>query len=209
MNCIKTPAPSREITKKQDRAFFMCCLQVFSSVASLLVYFFFRRVKLILIFSILVFVLSFLGLKGAVQLRKSLIAVHGFTTTTFYGGFFIYLLIDFAFSKSAESDIGVLLGVCVPFLVDFVSGCFSVSLIVAIWNYEEQSVPDFQVPFISSAVRDSQDSCLICNDRPKEVVIVPCGHKCLCVQCGGAYRSHYFLCPICRNRIRDIIFVYE
>ena len=39
--------------------------------------------------------------------------------------------------------------------------------------------------------------CAVCYDREREVVLYPCTHCCLCVQC----KRYVFRCPICRGSI--------
>lgn len=54
--------------------------------------------------------------------------------------------------------------------------------------------------------------CVVCQDRMKTVLILPCRHMCLCVPCAehivqisSAYRR---LCPLCRVRIEKVMNVY-
>ena len=47
--------------------------------------------------------------------------------------------------------------------------------------------------------------CVVCRDEDIEVVIVPCGHACLCQECAGAVKlSASALCPMCREPIDDV-----
>jgi hypothetical protein len=41
--------------------------------------------------------------------------------------------------------------------------------------------------------------CVVCYDREREVVLYPCTHCCLCVQC----KQSVFSCPICRAHIEQ------
>lgn len=51
---------------------------------------------------------------------------------------------------------------------------------------------------------DEQDTeCIICFDEDKSVVLVPCGHYCLCVNC--ADRIRYDNCPMCRTPITQVV----
>jgi len=51
-------------------------------------------------------------------------------------------------------------------------------------------------------VRDDQlpDSqlCVVCKSNPREVILLPCGHVCLCEDCS---MDIFDLCPICRGSI--------
>ncbi|XP_076818322.1 E3 ubiquitin-protein ligase XIAP-like isoform X2 [Clavelina lepadiformis] len=55
-------------------------------------------------------------------------------------------------------------------------------------------------------VRELQDErkCKICLDNIADVVFVPCGHLCSCVDCAQALRK----CPICRSKIEKSIRTY-
>ncbi len=45
---------------------------------------------------------------------------------------------------------------------------------------------------------DEAKLCVVCQDAPKTIVLVPCGHICLCEVCErGLPRRH---CPICNIR---------
>ena len=53
--------------------------------------------------------------------------------------------------------------------------------------------------------------CVICLENYKDMVIVPCGHQCICSKC--SYNLLYFSeteykCPICRKRIDTVIKVF-
>jgi hypothetical protein len=51
-----------------------------------------------------------------------------------------------------------------------------------------------------------QRMCVICQEREKSVVLLPCRHMCLCAEC--ALHDHLQQCPLCRRRIEDRISVY-
>jgi len=51
-----------------------------------------------------------------------------------------------------------------------------------------------------------QRMCVICQDREKSVVLLPCRHMCLCAEC--ALHDHLQQCPLCRRHIQDRLSVY-
>lgn len=57
-----------------------------------------------------------------------------------------------------------------------------------------------------------KQKCVVCQDEHKSVLILPCRHMCLCVNCGNKIaRSKNVdrrICPLCRQRIRTIMNVY-
>uniref|UniRef100_A0A1B6M0Y3 RING-type E3 ubiquitin transferase n=1 Tax=Graphocephala atropunctata TaxID=36148 RepID=A0A1B6M0Y3_9HEMI len=40
--------------------------------------------------------------------------------------------------------------------------------------------------------------CVVCQENPKEVILLPCGHLCICEDCSEQINS---TCPICRSHI--------
>ncbi|XP_013140951.1 PREDICTED: mitochondrial ubiquitin ligase activator of nfkb 1-A [Papilio polytes] len=40
--------------------------------------------------------------------------------------------------------------------------------------------------------------CVVCSENPKEIILLPCGHVCLCEDCSENIKDN---CPICRERI--------
>ncbi|XP_059481436.1 mitochondrial E3 ubiquitin protein ligase 1-like [Neocloeon triangulifer] len=47
---------------------------------------------------------------------------------------------------------------------------------------------------------DQSTACIIC-DNPREVILLPCGHICLCFDCSKSINN---LCPICRAHVETI-----
>ena len=68
--------------------------------------------------------------------------------------------------------------------------------------------------YIEKEIERERDKrkCVVCQDRMKTVLILPCRHMCLCVTCAehivqisSAYRR---LCPLCRIRIEKVMNVF-
>lgn len=51
-------------------------------------------------------------------------------------------------------------------------------------------------------------TCVICKDRKKNVLIIPCNHVCLCLSCYDELRQNQNTCPICREIIQEMKRVY-
>lgn len=51
-------------------------------------------------------------------------------------------------------------------------------------------------------IRDEEvpenQQCVVCRRNPREVILLPCGHVCLCEDCSVNIGS---LCPMCRSAI--------
>jgi len=54
--------------------------------------------------------------------------------------------------------------------------------------------------------------CVICQDQPKSVLVLPCRHMCMCIDCArtvvSGTHSQRRICPLCRGNIRIIMNVY-
>lgn len=40
--------------------------------------------------------------------------------------------------------------------------------------------------------------CVVCKTNAREIILLPCGHVCLCEDCSASINSN---CPICRTQI--------
>ena len=62
----------------------------------------------------------------------------------------------------------------------------------------------------AAAAADHDHQCKLCYNNPQEMIIVPCGHYCLCELCATHFKSTESgtKCPICRASITDIIRVH-
>lgn len=50
-----------------------------------------------------------------------------------------------------------------------------------------------------------QEACVICMDRPRNVVILDCGHICCCLDCARQVNN----CPVCRRQIYRLVPTYR
>lgn len=52
-------------------------------------------------------------------------------------------------------------------------------------------------------VRDRElnelQQCLVCYQNPREIILLPCGHVCLCLDCSERIND---LCPVCRGKVQ-------
>jgi predicted Zn-ribbon and HTH transcriptional regulator len=64
-------------------------------------------------------------------------------------------------------------------------------------------VPILDKPKEKPTVAPVEDlmECVICNDAPKEVIFIPCGHITACKICGEEIINRSKLCPICKQEI--------
>lgn len=63
---------------------------------------------------------------------------------------------------------------------------------------------------IRLAAKSSPESacCVVCLDRKKTVLVMPCKHLCLCRVCSIELERYQSGCPLCRNEISSLIAVY-
>ena len=66
-----------------------------------------------------------------------------------------------------------------------------------------------------------EHACVVCLDRPRTHIILPCGHKCLCQDCAAMVKTEddgddgwtqvgpTGTCPVCRTAARHIQRVWE
>ena len=56
---------------------------------------------------------------------------------------------------------------------------------------------------------NEENECAVCFDAPKIMLIVPCGHKCMCNGCATQLKNGGHSCPICRGPINSILKVID
>ena len=54
---------------------------------------------------------------------------------------------------------------------------------------------------------NKKNYCMICYTHYPEIIICPCGHKCICISCYDKLlaKSNFKKCPICQNKIESIV----
>ena len=64
-------------------------------------------------------------------------------------------------------------------------------------------------PSIIYDIKTNDDNeCIICMDRKKDAIFLPCGHHCSCMTCAKIIVNDHMACPICRSPI-DKIDIYN
>ena len=67
-------------------------------------------------------------------------------------------------------------------------------------------IKEYEIPFIenenSISEKDKHTSmCVVCLSKEIEWILVPCGHKCVCQDCGRIIKERDKKCPICKQEI--------
>jgi hypothetical protein len=56
---------------------------------------------------------------------------------------------------------------------------------------------------------EEETQCVVCFDAPKDHILVPCGHQCVCGACAEQLtRTRTPTCPVCREPIRETVKVF-
>lgn len=80
------------------------------------------------------------------------------------------------------------------------------------WHEDEPEVKKVTVIKIATGVKDSpatEDSkCVLCLSSAAIVTTVPCGHLCLCAECGNGVTG-MFVCPICRADVDMVMATFK
>jgi hypothetical protein len=74
----------------------------------------------------------------------------------------------------------------------------------------EQGKTNATRPHLLHQLEQEQESklCVVCQDRRKCVIILPCRHLCLCIECCTVIRRELGTCPMCRQDVRRTMKVY-
>lgn len=72
-------------------------------------------------------------------------------------------------------------------------------------NYFKVGDVDEEAPF----VQKQAELCLVCSDKPIDVLIDPCGHGCLCEECAKEYLKRSSVCPMCKQRMEKIYLIFQ
>jgi hypothetical protein len=58
---------------------------------------------------------------------------------------------------------------------------------------------------VDKVFESDMEECLVCLENEHDVVIVPCGHYCLCAACANTIAGSTGKCPLCRGRIDLVV----
>ena len=71
---------------------------------------------------------------------------------------------------------------------------------------------DAQLGVVAPAASQLEEEalCVVCMDAPKQHIILPCGHQCVCEACAQQLtQTTSPSCPVCRAPIRETTRVYR
>jgi hypothetical protein len=68
---------------------------------------------------------------------------------------------------------------------------------------------DVEEMLFEQVEREREDKlCVVCQDKEKCIMILPCRHLCICQDCQGPMQLQNNHCPICRRLVRQTIKAY-
>jgi len=74
---------------------------------------------------------------------------------------------------------------------------------------EGESEEDVEELLFEQVEREREDKlCVVCQDKEKCIMILPCRHLCICQDCQEPLRARHNHCPICRRPVRQTIKAY-
>ena len=69
----------------------------------------------------------------------------------------------------------------------------------------ENGMGDMKIS-IDNIYQDVDDvDCIICMEKEYDVVMVPCGHYCMCHDCANKILGSTKKCPICRQQVNMVV----
>lgn len=206
------------VLKRRDVSIVACSVEIVVSVGAIALYDL-RRSLFILAVNAVLAAISGIGLHGALTLNLRQTQIHGVITT----GLIIATLMNFVveatlvrngFASEALPTWLVLVMMITPYFVNLVCSSLNLWLCIVLSEYqsleEEMSglLPAYEIE--QNAARTvSGGTCCVCMDNRKDAVLVPCGHRCLCVKCGDLLKSRRRTCPICRATITSVVRVHD
>merc|ERR1719345_708338 len=102
----------------------------------------------------------------------------------------------------------------VPYSLNLGCSCMSLVLGTAVSDFlamEEQCSGMLSSDQIEQQALQvaGQDKCCVCMDQRKDGVLVPCGHKAMCMSCAEMLKARDRRCPVCRQNIGSVVRVFE
>jgi hypothetical protein len=72
-------------------------------------------------------------------------------------------------------------------------------------NCDNNKIKEKEEQLSEISSEKDENLCVICLDNKKNIVLVPCGHVCICDSCK---EKNIKDCPICRTKIENMIKAY-
>lgn len=127
----------------------------------------------------------------------------------------------FIIDVPVESIFGIITGICILYIVftfHMALQRFLYLKIVRLYEFIKANIHTVtrnrvQRVVVESSTSESDEEhaeryCVVCQDREKCILILPCKHLCLCSECNSLLRNYNRQCPICRRRVQKTMKIF-
>ena len=73
-------------------------------------------------------------------------------------------------------------------------------------TYQGQWCDDQYIPG-SGKSDDQNTTCVVCQDKQREMAFTPCNHRCVCRECAN-FDKFKGKCPVCRQHVTGMLRIY-
>ncbi|CAI2379445.1 unnamed protein product [Moneuplotes crassus] len=196
-----------------------------------------RKNRVSIFINIFAIILAVIGLLGATRCKWKLSLIHCIMTIGVVGAAFVYEILYALFGKKKQTDdyqieeTWILLVFSLPYVIDLFVGIYGAIFSVTLIDIEEKenqnqnqnqnqndgNNPNYNINIpmsqelmeLNHNLKNSQDLCCVCLEKPRNSVFIPCGHQCTCNECGKGYLQsrgqREKICIICRKPVERII----
>lgn len=63
-------------------------------------------------------------------------------------------------------------------------------------------------PSVQNGSETQCSECVVCLDEDPTHAFIPCGHKCVCHDCGDSIMQDSKMCPLCRSKVAGVMKIY-
>ena len=226
-NFKKFPA---EIKHNRNILLYLTGFQIVASILAIL-FMLVRRSFIYLLINLISFILSFVGLFGALKVNVMTLIIHCVFTTSITGGFFFYEILNLFFGSDTAygntkraNDSFVMFLFSLPFLYDCFVGIYNYLFLKKIAQLNTEKMKrnellktdpqrkEYSEEQISQFISKVDNKlCVICMDANRDTVLNPCGHVLCCENCAKSIFEQSFTsarCPVCKTKCSKFLKVY-
>ena len=69
----------------------------------------------------------------------------------------------------------------------------------------EKFFKEFEPIETEQVIFEKKNICVICELKPSKIIIIPCGHRCLCQDCYINHKDKIEKCPVCRIIVKNFL----
>jgi hypothetical protein len=223
-----------EIKRCRNVMIYLTGFQIIASILAMLLLLI-RRSFIYVFINLISLALSFFGLFGAIKLNAMYLIIHCVFTTSIFGGFFFYQLLDLLFGNDTSygnnqryNDNLILFLFSLPYLYDCCVGIYNYLFLKKISQIRAEKMKNnellknetekFKTLYSDEQINKfitevDKKICVICMNAGRETVLNPCGHILCCEKCAKTIfdKNGIFSkvkCPICNLKCNSYMKVY-